>query len=199
MSRAFVVLFSLTVLAAPAHADDLTGMLEKGPMAGIDVDNAGRFASVFSVTDIDAPIAQVWTVLVDYPSYRFFMPRVADVEASPGPAGATIVRWTIDTPVVTTEHTNSNTADIDKMLVRARTIDGDMVGSRYEWRLVSLGAGKTRMFHTAWPRNMNSVVDALDDVHQTITISVALSSAMATIRALKGRAELLEHNAHPKG
>ena len=38
---------------------------------------------------------------------------------------------------------------------------------------------------------MAAIVDSLDDEHQTITVGVAVSSVMATMRSWKARAESL--------
>ncbi|MDP2340627.1 MAG: SRPBCC family protein [Deltaproteobacteria bacterium] len=195
MARSLLACVFLLALSIPARADNLTTLLEKGAMARVDVDKAGKFDAVVSVVDVEVPASRLWAVLNDYESYRFFMPRVASVTSSPGPAATILVKWNIDTPLVTTRYTNSVTVDAAKMLMKARTIEGDMVGSHYDWTIIPLGDNKCRMFHTAWPRNMNGIVDTLDDEHQSLSIGVAVSSVMATIRALKGRAELLEKNA----
>lgn len=192
----FVVAAVVGVFASgAARADDLSKMLEKGPMARVDVDKQGKFDAVVSVVDVDTPAARLWGVLTDYPSYRFFMPRVEQVGVATGPDGIPIVTWNIDTPLVATKYENAMTVDDAKMVLLARTVKGDMSGSRYEWRVQSLGDNKCRMIHTAWPRNMASIVDTLDDKQQTLTIGVAVSSVMATVRALKIRAESLERAA----
>jgi hypothetical protein len=191
----FVVVFVVVAaIAIPARADDLTRLLEKGAMARVDVDRAGKFDAVVAVVDVDVPASRLWGVLLDYENYRFFMPRVASVTTSPGPPGTTLVKWSIDTPLVATRYTNASTVDVERMLMKARTVEGDMVGSHYDWLVIPLGDHKCRMFHSAWPRNMNGIVDTLDDEQQSLSIGVAVSSVMATIRALKARAELLEKN-----
>ena len=181
--------------ARPAAADDLSDMLKKGPMARVDVDKAGKFDAVVSVVDVDVPAARLWSVLLDYPSYRFFMPRVSDVGVEVDKSGVTHVKWNIDTPLVRTKYSNAMSVDANNMIMKAVTVEGDMAGSRYEWRVMALSESKCRMIHTAWPRNMASIVDTLDDHQQTLTVGVAVSSVMATVRALKQRAELIEAQA----
>lgn len=183
------------LLCTPALADDLTDMLKKGPMARVDVDRAGKFDAVVSVVDVDTPAARLWGILLDYKNYRFFMPRVQDVGVEVDDSGTTLVKWNIDTPLVRTKYSNAMTVDATNMVLKASTVTGDMQSSRYEWRVVPLGENRCRMIHTAWPRNMASIVDTLDDKQQTLTIGVAVSSVMATVRALKLRAELLEAQA----
>lgn len=190
--RRLLAAILVIVTAAPARADDLSVMLEKGPMARVDVDKAGRFDAVVSVVDVDVPAARLWAVLLDYQNYRFFMPRVSDVGVVVDDKGTTHVKWDIDTPLVRTQYDNAMTVDDAKMFLVARTVSGDMSGSRYDWKVIPLGDKRCRLIHTAWPRNMASIVDTLDDKQQTLTIGVAVSSVMATVRALKARAELLD-------
>ncbi len=191
MRRTFALL-SLLLLASPVWADDLSDMLKKGPMARVDVDRAGKFDAVVSVVDVDAPASRLWSILLDYKNYRFFMPRVQDVGVEVDDKGTTLVDWNIDTPLVRTKYKNAMTVDATNMVLKASTVVGDMASSRYEWRVIPLGDNRCRMIHSAWPRNMASIVDTLDDKQQTLTIGVAVSSVMATVRALKLRAELLE-------
>ena len=189
---AFVVLgFASTATAA----DDLTTMLEKGPMARVDVDKAGKFDAVVAVVDIDVPATRLWSVLLDYPNYRFFMPRVTDVGIGKDADGNTLVKWDIDTPLVRTRYDNAMVVDASRMFLVARTVSGDMLGSHYDWKVIPLGDKRCRLIHSSWPRNMASIVDTLDDKQQTLTIGVAVSSVMATVRALKERAEMLERQA----
>lgn len=180
--------------ASDVRADDLTRMLEKGPMVRVDVDKAGKFDGVVAVVDIDAPAERVWQVLLDFRNYDSFMPRVDDVDVEDR-AGVAHVVWNINTPLVRTKYTNSMTIDDKNRLLLARTVEGDMKGSRYDWRVLSLSPSKSRLVHSAWPRNMPGLVATLDDEAQTITVGVAVSSVMATTRAIKQRAQLLEKGA----
>lgn len=181
--------------SSTAQADDLTQLLEKGAVARVDVDANGRFDAVVSVVDVAVPAEFLWAVLTDFASYRFFVPRVSEVTVTPSATPGTVeVKWSLDTPLVSTRYKNANVLDAVNRLMTARTVEGDMVGSRYQWQIVVLGDKKCRMFHTAWPRNMNGIVDTLDDKQQTLTIGVAVSTAMATVRALKIRAESLQRS-----
>jgi hypothetical protein len=82
--------------------------------------------------------------------------------------------------------------DEKNMVLTARTIEGDMAGSHYEWRVVALSDKRCRMIHSAWPRNMASIVDTLDDKQQTLTVGVAVGSVLATVRGFSGRAEQMQ-------
>ncbi len=186
------LLASLIMLgASAARADELTKLLQKGPMARVEFDAKGKFTAVLSVTDVDAAPDDLWRALTEFESYRYFMPRVASVKVRPGPQDTQYVDWNIDTPLVATKYTNQVTIDQATMLLKANTVSGDMAGSRYDWRVVTLPNGKCRMLHGAWPRNYAAIVATLDDDQQTLTIGVAVGSVLATTRAIKARAEAL--------
>jgi len=190
--RATIIALLIASLGAGgARADELSRLLEKGPMARVEFDPRGRFDAVLTIVDVDAPPEDLWRALTAFESYRFFMPRVSSVTERPAPAGARYVDWSIDTPLVATKYTNLATVDHGAMVLTAKTIEGDMSGSRYEWRVIKLGNSRCRMMHSAWPRNYAAIVGTLDDDQQTLMIGVAVGSVLATTRALKARAEQL--------
>jgi ribosome-associated toxin RatA of RatAB toxin-antitoxin module len=193
----FLVLAATLSMATEARADDLTRMLEKGPMVRVDLDRNGKFQGVVAVVDVDVPASRMWTVLTDYAGYKDFMPRVEEVDVSRGDDGATLVEWKLRTPLVSTRTVNAMRADPEKMVLRAITVDGDMEGSTFEWRVIPLGDNRCRVIETARHKNMASIVSMLDDRDQTMKMSVALSTTMVAARALKQRAEALERASAP--
>jgi hypothetical protein len=185
-----VVVCAALLPAHTASADELGTLLQKGPMARVEFDNAGRFDAVLSVVDVDAPAADLWRALTDFESYRYFMPRVSSVTSRTDNTG-TYVDWNIDTPLVATTYTNAVVVDHAQMLLTAKTVKGDMSGSRYDWRVVAVSDTRCRMYHRAWPRAYAAIVATLDDDQQTLTIGVAVGSVLATTRALRDRAHTL--------
>jgi len=194
-SAAAILLTLTTALGAmptlaAAAADDLTVLLRKGPVARVEFTAAGKFSGVTSVVDVDVDAAILWSALIDFEHYRFFMARVE--EANLRREGERLfVDWEIATPLVATRYTNEVWLDAEKRFMRATTIKGDMTGSRYDWRVESRGPGKSRLIHGAWPRDYAAIVHTLDDDQQTLTIGVAVGSVLATTRAFAERARQL--------
>ena len=64
---------------------------------------------------------------------------------------------------------------------------GDLKGSEYDWRIVSLGPEQSRIFYGGVTRNFSSMATRLEDDQQTITVGVnvvgVLAAAHPNIRA----------------
>jgi ribosome-associated toxin RatA of RatAB toxin-antitoxin module len=181
----------VVLAAAAAHADSLAAQLVHGPLVRVTWDQAGRFDAAVAIVDVDAPADVLWDVLLDYDQYRFFQPRVERAAPTLGKDGNVLVDWKIDTPLISTAYTNLMTKDDGARLLKARQVKGDLRGSDWDWKIVPLGPGRCRMFHTARMRNFAALVNTLDDDQQTLTVGIATASVMSTMRAFKTRAEQL--------
>jgi ribosome-associated toxin RatA of RatAB toxin-antitoxin module len=173
-----------------ARADEMTELLRGGPLVRIESTEAGRFKEGLAIADIDAPVQQVWDVLTDFDNYRFFMPRIDELKVERDGRDF-LVEFDIDTPLVSTRYTNRYTLDEKKRVVRIRQVKGDLDGSHYFWRLVSLGPARTRVYYGGVVKNFSSIAKRLEDDQQTITVGINVASLLAALRAVEARAEML--------
>ncbi len=182
---------ALLVGAGPVRADELGDLLRGGPIVRIESDSAGKLRSATCIADVDAPIDTVWKVLTDYDAYRFFMPRIKSLEVS-HEGGDALLAIKLDTPLVSTSYTNRQHADAATHTINVKQVEGDLSGSHYQWRLVSLGPSRTRIFYAGIVKNYSSIAESFEDDQQTLSIGINVVSLMASAKAVKGRAEQLQ-------
>jgi ribosome-associated toxin RatA of RatAB toxin-antitoxin module len=168
----------------------------KRPVIDVAFDERGRFERARTTLTVDAPPDVVWATLLDFKAYPSFMPRVEDAEPRRR-KGKLEVDFELDTPLVTTEYTSRYDIKPDRYVVDIRVIDGDNEGSRFRYRLVALDGGKrTRLSYGGRLENFSTVVEALDDDAQTVTLGVNTALQLATVRAITAEAEK-RHRARP--
>ena len=184
----------LALHARPVRADDLAGFLASGPAVRIETDASGKLKQSVCVSDVDAPIDLVWKVLTDYEQYRFFMPRIDKLEVTREGTDA-LLAVKLDTPLVATSYTNRMIPDVANRVIEVRQVKGDLSGSRYRWKLTSLGEARTRITYSGIIKNFSSVAESLDDEQQTLTIGINVVSLMAAVKAVEARAEGLHRSA----
>lgn len=186
-----VLLFILAglFLPWPAMADDLSRLLEVGPLVRVETDEEGRFRQGLAVADIDAPPEAVWQVLTDFTAYPTFMPRIERIDVRRTGTDY-LVAFELDTPLVSTRFTNRYTLDLDRRIVRVRQVEGDLKGSRFEWRIEPRAKG-SRVFYSGVVKNFSTLAQSLDDEQQSMTIAVNVVSLLSSLRAVKERAEKL--------
>jgi hypothetical protein len=188
-----------TTVAAPSAgaAPNLKTQQAKRPVIDVEFNDSGRFKRARTTLTVDAPPEVVWATLLDFKAYPSFMPRVD--QASPRKQqGRLLVDFELDTPLVTTEYTSRYDIKPDRYVVDIRVIDGDNEGSRFQYRLVSLDGGKrTGLSYGGRLQNFSTMVEALDDDAQTVTLGVNTALQLATVRAITAEAER-RHRNHPK-
>lgn len=192
-SAAVVVVLATLLTGPAARADDVGDLLKGGPLVRIEVDAAGKLKQATCIADVDAPIDQVWAVLTDYRAYQFFMPRVTSLEVEQDGAD-TLLSLKLDTPLVTTKYTNRQHADAVTHTITIKQERGDLAGSRYQWKLAAIG-NRTRVTYAGMIKNFSSLAERFEDEQQTISIGVNVVSLMATVKAVKVRAEQLQRAA----
>lgn len=188
--RTPLALLVVLSLSLPARGEPLAALLDKGPLVRLETTSSGKFKQALAIADVDAPLAEVWAVLTDLESYRYFMPRVEKVDVTRDGADY-LAAFQLDTPLVSTSYTNRYVLDEPRHTIRVRQVEGDLDGSFYEWRLVKLSAQKTRVFYSGAIKNFSGIAQRLDDEQQTITIGINVVSLLSAIKAVKARAETL--------
>lgn len=182
------------LLAFGARADELSDLLKAGPLVRIETSPDGKLKQSTCIADVDAPIDTVWKTLVDFDSYRFFMPRIKSMEVT-REGQETLIAIKLDTPLVSTNYTLRYHPDEATHTMRVAQEKGDLSGSTYLWRVIPLGDGRTRIYYSGLIKNFSSLAEGLDDDQHTITIGINVVSLMATAKAIKGRAELNQRQA----
>ena len=190
-----VVVVVVVVAALPARADQIGDMVKAGPLVRIESDpKTGKLKQAVCITDVDAPLETVWKVLLDYPAYKFFMPRVDKIEVVYDGKDA-LVSLKLDTPLVSTTYTNRMSADDVTHTISVKNEKGDLAGSRYFWRLTAVGEGRTRITYSGLIKNYSAMAESFEDEQQTLSIGINVVSLMATAKAVQARAELLHAQA----
>lgn len=187
-----LLLLCAAALAAPAASADKG----KRPVIDVEFNDSGRFKRARTTLTVDAPPEVVWATLLDFKAYPSFTPRVED--ATPRTRkGRLEVDVELDTPLVSTEYTSRYSIKHDRYIVDIRVIDGDNEGSSFRYRLVSLDGGtRTRLSYGGRLKNFSTMVEALDDDAQTVTLGVNTALQLATVRAITAEAER-RHEATP--
>lgn len=185
-----------TLASSPGRADELAPLLASGPLVRIETDAAGKYKEGLAIADVDAPVDVAWDVLKDFAGYATWIPRVERCDVTRDGADY-LLDMKIDTPLVSTRYTNRVSVDDEKKTMRIRQERGDLKGTRYQWRLVPLGAQRTRLYYSGVIKNFSSVAESMEDDQQTITIGINVASLLATIKAVKLRAEHVARSAPP--
>jgi ribosome-associated toxin RatA of RatAB toxin-antitoxin module len=176
------------LLSAPAFADDLGNMLSKGPLVRVETDNNGKLKQATAIIDVNASAETVWKVLNDFESYRFFMPRIEKLEVT-REGNDSLLDIKLNTPLVATRYTNRMSPDPATMTIKVRQVKGDLDGSTYNWKVVSLGDGRSRIFYSGLVKNYSSIAERFEDDQQTLSIGINVVSLIAATKAVKARAE----------
>ena len=185
-------------LAPAARADELGELLAKGPLVRIETDANAKFRQATCIADVNADVDTVWRVLTDYEQYLFFMPRMTKLEVTREGAEA-LMDIKLDTPLVATRYVNRMSPDDASKVLSVKQVKGDLSGSTYQWKVIPMGPGRSRVFYTGVVRNFSSVAEAFEDEQQTLTIGINVVSLMASAKAIKERAELLARQAAAGG
>lgn len=181
-------------VSGSARADELSSLLAGGPLVRIETLPDGKLKQATCIADVDAPADLVWKVLTDFESYRFFMPRIEKLEVTRD-GNDSIVAYKLDTPVVSTSYTLRYSPDAANRIMQVKQVKGDLGGSRYQWRVVTLADGRTRIYYSGLIKNYSSIAERFEDEQQTLSIGINVVSLMATAKALKVRAEGLQRQA----
>ena len=101
----------------------------------------------------------------------------------------------LNTPMVATRYTNRMSPDPATMTIKVRQVKGDLDGSSYQWKVVPLGEGRSRIFYSGLVKNYSSIAERFEDEQQTLSIGINVVSLMAASKAVKSRAEQLQKQA----
>ena len=136
----------------------------------------------------------MWRVLMDFESYKEFMPKLMEVEVKERTDTTVVVSYVLETPGRNTRYAMSYEMREADHEMDARWHSGSLEGTFGHWRLVE-AAGGTLVYYTGATRNYSRILQRLEDDQQTVTTGVNVSSAIAMVRAVAERAEKLESKA----
>ena len=188
----------LVLLPLPALAQDLQELLAKGPVVLMETDAKGRFSQATAIIAIEQPIEKVWAISTDFARFKDVMPKVVKSDVievaateSVKKAGQRQIDLTleIEVPGSNPEYTFRYTIDDAKREMAGQWQSGDLKGSTTRWRLVPAGPSRTLLHYSAATKNFSAMAASLEDDQQTITVGVNVSAALATVKAVKRKAE----------
>lgn len=192
MKKIFVLCL---VLAAtlPLNSFNFYRTLKKQPLLTIDRNPQGKFMSVTGIAMIEAPFEIIWDVLMDINSYKTYMPRVVESKILSVKKGGkeVMARFEIEVPMRNTRYTLRHILNKKKRRIDIYRTGGDLEGSHWHWRFYPRGKSRTLIVYRGLTANFSSFLQSFDDKDQTITVGVNISSNLATIRAIKKRAEFV--------
>lgn len=175
--------------AGPLPADELGDLLKAGPLVRIEQGDNQKFKRVLAMADIAAPADLVWEVLNTQEKYPEFMPRVKKLTVKDEAPNVRVVSYVLDTPFADTSYSLRWTSNPADRTVQVKHAGGDLKGSEYDWRVVSIGPEQTRIFYGGTTRNFSSMAQRLEDDQQTITVGVNVVGVVAAAKAIKARCE----------
>ncbi|MEW5850564.1 MAG: SRPBCC family protein [Myxococcota bacterium] len=189
----FPLLVVAAVLGAAGGvaADELTDLLRGGPVVRVEQSEAGKFKRVLAIADVEAPLAQVWEVLNSQEKFSQFMPRVKRISVRQEGPMAKAVSYVLDTPFMDTSYTLRWSPREADHTIKVEHVSGDIKGSEYEYKLVSVSPERTRVYYGGVTRNFSSMASRFEDDQQTITVGVNVTSMLAGLKAIKLRSETL--------
>jgi ribosome-associated toxin RatA of RatAB toxin-antitoxin module len=190
-SRIVVASCVATLLLAPsAFADELSDLLQGGPLVRVETDDKGRFKQALAIADVDAPADLVWSILVDYPRYKDLFPRIDELDVERDATG-TLVSFVLDTPIVSTEYTHRYVENADKRVLQVNQVKGDLKGSAFTWRVTPLSPTRSRISYGGVVKNYSSMAERFEDDQQTMTVGINVVSLVQATKAVKNRAEAM--------
>jgi ribosome-associated toxin RatA of RatAB toxin-antitoxin module len=179
----------LLAAAPPARAQDVQELLAKGPIVQVQEDGAGRFAAAVAVIEVAVAPERAWEIVTDFGRYKEFLPRVVKSEVVRSQGDERDVAVELEAPVVNTRYTVRYKLDRSNLRAEGRWIEGSLEGSSWLWQISARPGGGALLHYTLRAKGFSAVVEALEDKQQTATIGINVAAAIATVKAMKRRAE----------
>lgn len=170
-------------------ADELTTLLQGGPMVRVEPSENGKFKRALCVADVDAPLSLVWDVINTQEKYPEFMPRLKKLSVKVESPTVKVVSYVLDTPFADTAYSLRWTINPEQHTIAATHVSGDLRGSDYDWKVVAMSPEVTRIYYGGVTRNFSTMAQRLEDDQQTITVGVNVVGLVAAVKAIKVRAE----------
>ncbi|MBX5484747.1 MAG: SRPBCC family protein [Myxococcaceae bacterium] len=194
MTQALKFLLAAAVLLTPALAFSqdaaLAALLARGPVVLVEENAEGKFSEATAVIKIAAPVDEVWSVLLAMESFHEFVPMMIRSDITRRSDANTFdVRFVYDVPGPDTDYTARMRVDGKRREIHGTWLKDDLKGSTWSWRLERSGDDHCLLFHKVSVRNFSPLLQRVDDDQQTVTVGVNVSSALATVKAIKRRAE----------
>lgn len=183
-----VILFALLLLpvgSSVARADQLDGLLLKGPVVMLEQADDGKFKKATSVIKINAPIEKVWEAVIDFARYKEIFPKCKQSKVLKQDAVSALVRFEIEVPLVNTKYEIKYKIVPEKRKLIAKWAKGDLKGSHWIWLLKPAADGGTVVYYAGVTKSFSAILERMEDDQQTITIGVNVASLIASLRAVK--------------
>ncbi|NOZ85773.1 MAG: hypothetical protein GXP49_05855 [Deltaproteobacteria bacterium] len=167
----------------------LSTLLEKGVVVVIETNKNNKFKSATAYIPVDAPAQKVFDTILDFSGYPSFMPTCIKADVLSKTQDQAVVKYELEVPGLNTKYTVQYRIDSEHLAIYAKWKAGDLEGSRWTWRLVPLEKNRTLVEYKGTTKNFSSFAASLEDKRQTLTVGINVTSVVASVRAVKARAE----------
>ncbi len=175
----------LTAFAAPPVLS-----LDQGELVQVQTGPDGQLLGVRALGRIDAPIDEVWKVLVDFDHHQDWLPMVVRTEVTARQGNTHTVEWTVQVPGPNLHFSCDWVVDEAQHTMRATGARGALEGGAWSWTLHDGGD------HTLVERatEASAVVDSwlirqFDDDARTLQLGINLTSPLVEVQGLKQAVE----------
>lgn len=193
MVRLWIVCASAALLTmtapAPAAAQTLSALLERGPVAQVEYDDQGRFAAVTAIIETDRSPQEMWNVITDFENYPRFMPNVVRSDVREAGPQSRFVQLEVETPGMNSRYTSRYDLDAEKLKMRFSWVEGDFRGTGYSWLIRPRDGGGAVVYYKGAARNFSNLLASLEDARQSLTVGINLMAALNVVRAVRTEAD----------
>jgi len=173
--------FTLSALAAPP-----TFSVDQGELVQVLSTDDGQLAGVQALGRIDAPIDDVWEVLVDFEHHEDWLPMVAKTKVVAVEGNRHTVDFVVQVPGPNLRFSCDWVVDAANHTMRATGARGSLAGGVWSWTLHDGGD------HTIVERvtEASAVVDSwlirqFDDEARTLQVGINVTSPLVEVQGLK--------------
>lgn len=164
--------------------------LEQGEIVQVRTDDAGQLTGVVAWGRVDAPVADVWKVLVDFDAHEEWLPMIVRTDVVEVKGNTHTVDWTVAVPGPNLRFSCDWVVEPEKHHLRAVGAKGSLEGGAWSWTLHD-GGDHTLVERTT---EASAVVDSwlirqFDDDERTLQLGINVTSPLVEVQSLKRRVE----------
>lgn len=168
-----------------SQAASLSALLAKGEVSLLETYPDGRLKQVTAIAHLDAPVEAVWAVLVDFPAYELWMPKVKSVNVQSSSATEANVEWNVAVVGPDIKFVQHLVMDSAAHTIVGTHAGGAMPGSRWNWALSADGEGtlvertvRVNVVDSSW------FIKQIEDEQHTLDYGINSAIGVVELRGL---------------